>query len=463
MTATCLRSLRFFLCSLVFVCFALTRGHAETGLKTISNPGGGKITYGVVEGQTTEAGAMGAVLHSIHNQFGDRPQVGKLFSVHGTQSVACFFSVNKRTQGSGQLAGLLIVTKASTDRVEAAVVSDDASHFPSTVNPMLKTLFGAWHPLQSAQGAQGSAGPVASAAAASMKKFVLPDHSAWIDLPDGWQVAPQSGGGTIMAQGPNGESVAMGMTFLAMDMNNPYVRQTYATVQRGGLRGTSYATANYYPYGADPGKTFTDLVQMTRQKSGLPAADIHIAQEERFPSQPPMQCVHLSGQIDVKDGKGPKEMNTIYCATPPMRMGNWISSAYHTAVPVPLADKERATMSAILQSFGQDRNVINGQAAAIAAPSIAQTRAIGKAAADQAAAAHARNDIQNSSVYQRWDDMDRRSQEFSNYQLGYSVLNDVQNNAHGTFWNEDADAIVRSNPQRYEYVNAPDYWKGIDY
>jgi hypothetical protein len=59
--------------------------------------------------------------------------------------------------------------------------------------------------------------------------------------------------------------------------------------------------------------------------------------------------------------------------------------------------------------------------------------------------------------------MDKRSQEFENYQLGYTVISDSQNNAHGTFWNEDADALVKANPDRFEYVNAPNYWKGIDY
>ncbi|MGA2248597.1 MAG: hypothetical protein ABSH48_26885 [Verrucomicrobiota bacterium] len=37
----------------------------------------------------------------------------------------------------------------------------------------------------------------------------------------------------------------------------------------------------------------------------------------------------------------------------------------------------------------------------------------------QADAAHERNDIRNSSVYQQWDDMDQRSKSFSNYELGY--------------------------------------------
>ena len=37
------------------------------------------------------------------------------------------------------------------------------------------------------------------------------------------------------------------------------------------------------------------------------------------------------------------------------------------------------------------------------------------------------------------------------------------NNAHGTLWADDAAALVKSNPNQFEYVSAPNYWKGIDY
>ena len=77
------------------VLFALSLGFpsglaSAEGLKTINNPQGGRIVFGQVQGQDTEAGAMGFILRSIHNQFGDRPKVGRLFQVRGTQSVATF-------------------------------------------------------------------------------------------------------------------------------------------------------------------------------------------------------------------------------------------------------------------------------------------------------------------------------------------------------------------------------------
>jgi hypothetical protein len=49
------------------------------------------------------------------------------------------------------------------------------------------------------------------------------------------------------------------------------------------------------------------------------------------------------------------------------------------------------------------------QASRYAAPAIEAIHAISRAAAAQAAAAHARTDAWNSSVYKRWDNMDKRS------------------------------------------------------
>src|ERR1017187_2192333 len=60
---------------------------APSALKTINTPQGGQIVYGQVDGAASEAAAMGAVLRTVHNQFGDKPEVGKIFRVHGTSSV----------------------------------------------------------------------------------------------------------------------------------------------------------------------------------------------------------------------------------------------------------------------------------------------------------------------------------------------------------------------------------------
>jgi hypothetical protein len=34
---------------------------------------------------------------------------------------------------------------------------------------------------------------------------------------------------------------------------------------------------------------------------------------------------------------------------------------------------------------------------------------------------------------------------------------------HGTAWNSTADALVKVDPNRFEIIDTPNYWRGIDY
>ena len=436
--------------------------HAQE-LKTINPPGGGKIVYGQVASETTEAGAMGAILRNLHQSLGERPQVGKLFQVHGTQSVAVFFGVTRHDQGAGkqplQVAGLIIATKVSTSHVEAALVSDDASRFPKTLSPMMKSLFAVWHPLQGSQ-----SGSAASAPAAPLHPVVLSDRSASVSLPDGWHLVPQmSLMGTLVALGPNGESAELGTTWLVGDTNSAATQRILQQLRAGYLQNTMYAKANYYASGGDLSQTFVYLMQALRKRANLPQASYNFSSVTPVQAQG-QRCVHLNGTSDLQDGKGSRELNGLFCEEPTNpRTGSYMASAYTTMAPTAVAARERTTLGAILQSFQVDMNVIQRQAKQIAAPAIAQIHAIGQAAAEQARNAHQMEDIHNSSVYQHWDNLDKRSQEFENYQLGYSVISTTDNQYHGTFWNQDADALVQSHPDKFEYVNAPNYWKGVDY
>jgi hypothetical protein len=326
---------------------------------------------------------------------------------------------------------------------------------------MMKTLMAAWHPMAGASSGNGGGAP---APAAQLHQVAAQDQSAAISLPAGWQLNPRmSMMGSLVAQGPNGESAEMGITFLAGDTNNPRVQQLMRTIQSGGLRNTSYANGTYYPYGANQAKTFVDLIQGVRRKAGLQPAEYNIASATPTQANPPQHCTHITGTVDFHEGKGPRELNAVYCVNPPGPAGNWMSAAYMTSVPQQFAASERATLGAIMQSFQVNMAVVNGQAAKIAAPSIALSKAAGEAATQRINAAHQAEDIHNSSVYQHWDSIDRRSQEFENYQLGYAVISNTENTGHATVWADQAASLVQNNPDRFEYVSAPNYWKGIDY
>jgi hypothetical protein len=336
----------------------------------------------------------------------------------------------------------------------------------------MKTLMSQWHPMAGAQTAGGSngggaavgGGTGAAGPAAQLRTMVTQDQSASIGLPAGWQLFPnQSGMGTIVAGGPNSEVVSLDLTFSATDPNNPAAARTRQIVASGGLRNTVYANAFYYPYGADPGRTFVDIVHHVQQKVGMQPADFRIASESPAQLMPNARCFHLEGTMDSHNGKGTQALNDIYCIGQEGRAGGWLSFVFGYTAPQAVAEKERATLGAIVQSFQMNQRVVNQQSAAIAGPSIANTMRIGQMVNARVQAAHQAEDIHNSSVYQHWDSNDRRSQEFANYQLGYAVVADTENNAHGTLWADDAAALVKSNPNQFEYVSAPNYWKGIDY
>lgn len=437
---------------------------APSALKTINTPQGGQIVYGQVDGAASEAAAMGAVLRTVHDQFGDKPEVGKIFRVHGTSSVAVFFTVLRRNQGNRPWAGMAIASTFAAGHIEAAVISDDATRFGATINPMLNQLFGAWRPAGSAPPSAATASTTPASKIAPLHQYVLPDKSAAVSLPEGWKVLPGSGGGTIMTEGPNGEGVSLGFPLRAFNSSDPRVQKTMQWALQGTGRNTGYAKALYYPYGGDLAKTFVDLLQMRRSKTGEAPLSMQITKENSVQVSGSMRCAQMSGEMDAHDGKGLLEFNSVFCQGPlSPTIGSYNNVAYHTAVPIKLADQERATMGAIMASFTVDMAIVGAEASAIAAPAIGAIHEVGRRAAAQAADAHAANDAHNRAVEQRWDSLAKGNQAFSNYLLDQTVIQDNDLHAHGTVWNQTADAMVRDNPQRYEYVNTPNFWKGIDY
>jgi len=430
---------------------------SRAALTTINGPQTGKITYGYVEEAKDERGAIAAVLRMIHRQYGSQPHIGRFFAAKGTQSVAAFFGVDR---GSGvPLEGMLIAVKATTDHVEAAVVYDDASHFNTSYNPMMKTLMGVWHPLAAATAGSGGA-----AGAAPLHKSFTTDRTVSIDLPDGWKMAPGSRGGSALAQGPNGEVALVGFTVGANDLNNPGARRTYETVQRGGLRGTVYANAIYYNLTPDLGKDFVDLMTMNFRKKNQDPGSFQIDSARPAQGPPGYHCARIEGQYQGKNTNGPEEMRVIFCIGPEgPTSGAFLAIADYTLVPMTLAAKERATLAAVLGTIQVDQAAVQRQAGALAAPEIGRIHEIGKIVDQRIAAAHQAEEIHNSAVYQHWDDIDRRSKAFSDYTLGYTVLRDKDNNYHGTFWNDDANRILQQFPGAFEVVTTPELMKGVDF
>jgi hypothetical protein len=52
---------------------------------------------------------------------------------------------------------------------------------------------------------------------------------------------------------------------------------------------------------------------------------------------------------------------------------------------------------------------------------------------------------------------------FNSYLLNQSVIENYDKDGKGTAWNAVADALVKAEPNRFEYVDTPNFWQGLDY
>ena len=256
----------------LYSCKASNQAGASTPaqLTTIPTTPGGIIEYGRVAGAGSLPAAMANVLGQIHQVCGEKPTVGQVFRVKGSNSAGVFFTVVDHAQNNRQLAGLVLAAQTGSTQFEAAVVSDSADQFGKTGNSMLQQLYAAWHPgdapvASGASGANGSTSASATSASSPVPLHTVtaPDNSASIGVPDGWTMDPQSARGAIIVRGPNGEQLGMDMVRTAVDPTNPFqvnmARQRYSVIAPGTL---------VYPFHGDLNKDFVNVFQAWRHAAG---------------------------------------------------------------------------------------------------------------------------------------------------------------------------------------------------
>ena len=425
---------------------------------------------------------MAAVLRVVHNNCGERPLVGPVFKFRGTETVGVFFTVVNHSAGNVKIAGLLMAAITGSQQVEAALVSDDASRFGTTVNPMMRELFAEWRPGGAAATtnvAMGSAVPAAATpasagpsapAAIALRMVSAADGTAVVGVPDGWIFDPRSSSGTMILSGPHGEQLALGMGKMGIDPTNP------RSSMIPHLPGTII-----YPYRGDLARSFADLIQAWRRAAGKGPAPIQVEEIKPVQTPPGVQCVKAKGQMDP-DGRGMQTFGDLMCVGNPGPNGGYTLTLTHTMVPKALAEQERSTVKAIIDSWKVNQQTLNLQVAAATQRMNENTQAliqesqrqveyihqIGAEATERMKNAEEVQAMRNDSFERQEDAISRNGQGFSNYLLDQTVVqdNNVYNNGtigHGTFWNATAEALVKADPNRYEIVDTPNYWRGVDY
>jgi hypothetical protein len=437
----------------------LSRARADDGLKTIDNPGGGQVLYGALPGESSLQGAMGTMLRNIHGHFGERPQIGRFFQTRGSDSIAAFFTLTAKKQGNKPIAGLVIVSLPQGSKPAAAVLYDEAARFPKTEPAMMQKLNEAWHTAATRTAASTSGGSAPAAAAGQtapqpLRMATAGDRSASIGLPAGWQLTSVSGG-QLIAEGPNGERVFLGLIY--QQIHDPRSIQNQGMPNSGGMgRNTPLVCA----YGGDLFSAFVSVNNQVRQNNQLPAGTYKLISSQNLPaSQFEQQVIQAILEVDLHDGKGPRSGSVRIGAMASRGSPTWAMTVNGSNVPKPVADAEAPTIMAIIHSYSQDARVIAGETKAV----IDNIHAVGAAAAKQAAASQAAGEARNAAFHAHMDDIDRYSKSFQNYQLDRSQIQDNDLNTRGTASNGLAEALVKADPNRFQYVQTQDFLKGVDY
>jgi hypothetical protein len=441
------------------------QARAAEGLKTINNPGGGQIVYGPLTGVSSLQNAMVLVLRTVHSHFNDRPKVGKFFQAKDGQSVATFFTVTARSQGGGAIAGLAIVSVAGgSGNAAGAVLYDDAARFARSEPAMMKTLNQAGASAKPAAPAIASPASAHPAGPQHLRMATGGDRSASVGLPPGWRLTAVSGG-QLTAEGPNGEMVGLGIIYQGIR------NQGMPMPNFGGTRRAAPLVA---PFGGNLFDNFASVTNQVRRNQHQSPGTFKLTRSENLPgNQQEQRVVQVAFEVDLHDGKGNRKGTARIGAMHVRGLDTWAMTVSSSNIPSALAAAEDPTLKAILRSYSQDGRVIARETNQV----IAGIHASAKAAQIRADAQSAANDAHNHAFDQHMkeidsnasgfdthlDDLDRSSKSFQNYQLDREVIQDSDRNERGAVGNGYGDALVKANPDRFQYVKQQDFIKGVDY
>lgn len=411
---------------------------AQDTLKYINESDGGQVVYGTIDNQHTPQSAMAFMLKQVHGHFGDKPAVSNVFQVKGTTSYAAFFTLIAKNAGNAPIAGEVIVNMPAGGQPIAAILTDSATNFTHMQPDMLTKLNAAWHtanPVTAAAPAT-AAKPAATTGVPALHRVTAGDRSVYISIPDGWKV-DSIAGGSVQAEGPKGERV--GLALMVQGILN----------SRSAMPGRLA-----YPFGGDVFTAYSSIVNQSRTNQHLPAATIHLNTSTPLGGG----AVQVAFDVDLHDGFG------VRAATARLQEiggagGTWALSYSNSSLPKTIAAAENATLMAVIQSASQDANVVKGEQNAV----MSSIQAAGARANANAAAADQRRVASAQAFDASMSNIDSQSKAMQNYTLDRTQIQDNDANGRATVSDGLADALVKTDPTRYQVVPPSQFLKGVDY
>jgi len=274
----------------------------------------------------------------------------------------------------------------------------------------------------------------------------------------------------VHAAGPNGESLHYGVWVPVLDPTHPQTRQLIQ-METGGGRRPLPGMYVAYPYGRDIVETFKAVSKQLHEKNNKPMPSFQLLDQKDLGQQGQVHVTRIDAEIDEHDGRGTMRADSLVFVTPPFTPGTYAITIYEIIAPKNLMEQERPTFEAMANTYKRNAAVIGSETQ----QEITRINQIGETARKQAEDSRAASDRQHAAYWaaQRGsgasstagaaDTQAKLNQDFHNYLLDQTEIQDNETNERGAVWNQYADSLVKNNPDRYQYVPTKDFLKGVDY
>ena len=276
--------------------------------------------------------------------------------------------------------------------------------------------------------------------AQKLTPYIFPDGSGSMGLPPGWTVL-RAQLGDVIAQGPDGEKLRLGLVIPAIDSTSPPA----GVLMADGAPGNFIAV----PYSADAATLFIQGSEQIAQKLRLPPPTITIQSTRILPLQNSLlgggKNFAVYGLVDAHDGRGAQAMVTQMIVTPPQALGAYQVTVFEITAPPRVMANDTATITEIYKNYNRN------------------TQFVMAAVSAQTEQSEMREQQNLDAMSQQSDQSERSTAAFSNILLDQTFVRNTQTGEHFTVSNQRADWLTRHDPYLFEDVPESDYIKGVDY
>lgn len=272
------------------------------------------------------------------------------------------------------------------------------------------------------------------------------DRSVYISVPDGWKVLSVAGG-SVTAMGPRGER--LGLNLMVQGIHDPRVRDQFAR-----LRSSNGAAPIVYPYGGDLFTAYTNIVNQARRNQGLPQASFRLNRAIPLGGG----AIEAHFDVDLNDGFG-ERIATARIDETGGGGGTYAMGISGSSLPKTVAAAEGGTLMAVIRSASQDSSIVRAEQGAV----MGSIRAAGERSRIEAQQADQRRVASAQAFDASMDNIDRQSKAMQNYTFDRSQIQDNDLNGRATVSNGLADALIQTDPTRYQVVPPSQFLRGTDY